>query len=94
MIQGHARTVAGDPYGLKDSNPVVPGREPGRPAPVVTAKELQALTNSGWNPEGTQYTSSYGTTTDAGSISSAESAGLDAARGSYGYGSDANYYGD
>ena len=54
----------------------------------------QALANSGWNPEGTQYTSSYGTTTDSGSISSAESAGLDAARESYGYGSNADYYGD
>ena len=54
----------------------------------------QALANSGWNPEGTQYTSSYGTTTDSGSISSAESAGLDAARDSYGYGSSADYYGD
>jgi hypothetical protein len=40
------------------------------------------------------YTSSYGTTTDSGSISSAESAGLDAARESYGYGSNADYYGD
>ena len=54
----------------------------------------QALANSGWNPERTQYTSSYGTTTDSGSISSAESAGLDAARESYGYGSNADYYGD
>ena len=54
----------------------------------------QALANSGWNPEGTQYTSSYGTINDSGSISSAESAGLSAARESYGYGSNADYYGD
>ena len=54
----------------------------------------QALANSGWNPEGTQYTSSYGTTTDSGSISSAAAAGLDAARESYGYGSNADCYGD
>lgn len=58
------------------------------------AENAAALANSGWNPEGTQYTSSYGTTTDSGSISSAESAGLDAARESYGYGSSADYYGD
>jgi len=54
----------------------------------------QALANSGWNPEGTQYTSSYGTTTDSSSISPEAAAGLAAARESFGYGSDADYYGD
>ena len=43
MIQGHARTVSGDPYGRTDSNPFVPGRQPGQPAPVVTAEDLAAI---------------------------------------------------
>ena len=58
------------------------------------AENAAALANSGWSSDGSSYTSSYGTTTDSGSISSAESAGLDAARDSYGYGSNADYYGD
>ena len=58
------------------------------------AENAAALANSGWSSDGSSYTSSYGTTTDSGSISSAESAGLDAARESYGYGSNADYYGD
>jgi hypothetical protein len=58
------------------------------------AENAAALANSGWSSDGSSYTSSYGTTTDSGSISSAESAGLDAARDSYGYGSSADYYGD
>jgi len=45
MIQGHARTVSGDPYGRTDSDPVVPGRQPGLPAPVVTAEDLAAIQN-------------------------------------------------
>ena len=58
------------------------------------AENAAALANSGWSSDGSSYTSSYGTTTDSGSISSAEAAGLDAARDSYGYGSSADYYGD
>ena len=58
------------------------------------AENAAALANSGWSSDGSSYTSSYGTTTDSGSISSAEAAGLDAARESYGYGSSADYYGD
>ena len=58
------------------------------------AENAAALANSGWNSDGSSYTSSYGTTTDSGSISSAEAAGLSAARESYGYGSNADYYGD
>lgn len=58
------------------------------------AENAAALANSGWSSDGSSYTSSYGTTTDSGSISSAEAAGLDAARESYGYGSNADYYGD
>lgn len=58
------------------------------------AENAAALANSGWSSDGSSYTSSYGTTTDSGSISSAEAAGLDAARDSYGYGSNADYYGD
>ena len=45
MMKGHARTVAGDPYGRTDTDPVVPGRQPGRPAPVVTAEDLAAMQN-------------------------------------------------
>ena len=58
------------------------------------AENAAALANSGWSSDGSSYTSSYGTTTDSGSISSAAAAGLDAARESYGYGSNADYYGD
>jgi hypothetical protein len=58
------------------------------------AQNAAALANSGWSSDGSSYTSSYGTTTDSGSISSAESAGLGAASESYGYGSNADYYGD
>ena len=58
------------------------------------AENAAALANSGWSSDRSSYTSSYGTTTDSGSISSAEAAGLDAARDSYGYGSSADYYGD
>jgi len=58
------------------------------------AENAAALANSGWSPDGSFYTSSYGTTTDSGSITPAEAAGLSAARESYGYGSDADYYGD
>lgn len=46
MMQGHARTVSEDPYGYTGSNPVVPGRQPGLPAPVVTADDLAAIQNS------------------------------------------------
>ena len=49
--------------------------------------------NTGFRDNGT-YFSSYGTTTDSGSISDAAAAGLNAARESFGYGSDADYYGD
>lgn len=49
--------------------------------------------NTGFRDNGT-YLSSYGTTNDSGSISDAAAAGLNAARESFGYGSDANYYGD
>jgi hypothetical protein len=49
--------------------------------------------NTGFRDNGT-YFSSYGTTTDSGSISDAAAAGLDAARGSFGYGSNADYFGD
>ena len=72
------------------------------PADIQVARNIQkaqmesqaALANSGWNPEGTQYTSSYGTTTDSGNISAAEASGLSSARESFGYGSNADYYGD
>jgi hypothetical protein len=57
-------------------------------------QNVAALANSGWNSDRSSYTSSYGTTTDSGSISPAQAAGLDAARETYGYGSNADYYGD
>lgn len=49
--------------------------------------------NTGFRDNGT-YISSYGTINDSGSISDAAASGLDAARESFGYGSDADYYGD
>jgi hypothetical protein len=49
--------------------------------------------NTGFRDNGT-YISSYGTINDSGSISDAAASGLSSARESFGYGSDANYYGD
>ena len=45
MMQGHGRTVAGDTSGYTGSSPTVPGRQPGRPAPVVTAEDLAVMQN-------------------------------------------------
>ena len=71
-----------------------------RVAQAILAREAQNRAmeqvyrdNTGFRDNGT-YLSSYGTTTDSGSISDAAAAGLNAARESFGYGSDANYYGD
>ena len=45
MMQGHGRTVAGDTSGYTGSSPTVPGRQPGQPAPVVTAEDLAVMQN-------------------------------------------------
>ena len=55
------------------------------------SNKIRELT--GVQPNG-QYLSSYGTFTDSSSLSPETMAGLDAARSSYGYGSNADYYGD
>ena len=49
--------------------------------------------NTGFMGDGT-YFSSYGSTTDTSGMSPETMAGLEAARDSFGYASDANYYGD
>ena len=55
------------------------------------SNKIRELT--GVQPNG-QYLSSYGTFTDSSSLSPETMSGLDAARSSYGYGSNADYYGD
>jgi hypothetical protein len=42
MMQGNARTVAGDPFGYTGQDSNMPSRQPGQPAPVVTGAEVQA----------------------------------------------------
>jgi len=68
-------------------------------ADAARAQEYQnnlqdILSRTGFSPDGSTYTSSYGGTYDTSGISAAEQAGLESARDTYGYGSDANYFGD
>ena len=85
FLQGNMRNMMGDKSGYR--SPDYQPKPAGVAAPVVSSP-------SGWSPDGGSYTSSYGITHDSGSISDAARAGLDAARESFGYGSNADYYGD
>ena len=50
MMQGHARTVAGDPYGYRGTDSRMPAREAGKGAPVVSGAYVDAI-NQGLTPD-------------------------------------------
>ena len=70
------------------------GQQQSDPKYIADSIKAIQLESQGYTRDGSQYKSSYGTMHDASGFSPETRAGLEAARDSYGYGSNADYYGD
>ena len=70
------------------------GQQQSDPKYIADSIKAIQLESQGYTRDGSQYKSSYGTMNDASGFSPETRAGLEAARDTYGYGSNADYYGD
>ena len=70
------------------------GQQQSDPKYIADSIKAIQLESQGYTRDGSQYKSSYGTLNDASGFSPETRAGLEAARDTYGYGSNADYYGD